>query len=199
MKIHKIYQSDRFETGNGKDLEITFLHHSSLIFNYAGFYIYIDPVSDFKHNIVDFNDFPKADVIIITHEHWDHFNPQTISLLKKAGTRIIANQRVVDMLKEGEIMKNGDTLILNNDITIEAIPAYNTTPGHLEYHPKGRDNGYIFNIGKLRIYVSGDTEITPEMKNLSNIDIAFLSVNQPYTMTPEQCIKAAETIKPQIL
>lgn len=199
MKTKKLYQTDTFETGTDKDLEIIFLHHSSLIFNLAGYYIYIDPIADYKHNKVDYTEFPKADLIVITHEHWDHFNPQTIALLKKPGTRIIVNQRVADMLHEGEVMKNGDSLRINDDITIEAVPAYNTTPEDLQYHPKGRDNGYIFDIGKLRIYVSGDTEPIQEMKQFRNINIAFLSVNQPYTMTPEECIKAAQYIKPKIL
>ena len=88
---------------------------------------------------------------------------------------------------------------LSNDITIEAVPAYNTTEGHLQFHPKGRDNGYILTIDGLRIYIAGDTEDIEELKKIKNIDIAFLPCNQPYTMTPEQLARAAKTIKPKVL
>ena len=103
------------------------------------------------------------------------------------------------LLHEGTVMKNGDHLKLTEDISVDAVPAYNITPGHLEYHPEGRDNGYVFDIDSMKIYVSGDTEDIPELKNLKDIYIAFLSVNQPYTMTVEQCVAAAKVIIPKIL
>jgi L-ascorbate metabolism protein UlaG (beta-lactamase superfamily) len=84
-------------------------------------------------------------------------------------------------------------------IKVEAVPAYNTTQGRTQFHPKGRDNGYILTIDGLRIYIAGDTEDIPKMKDIKDIDIAFLPCNQPYTMTPEQLIKAARTIKPKVL
>jgi L-ascorbate metabolism protein UlaG (beta-lactamase superfamily) len=99
----------------------------------------------------------------------------------------------------GQAMKNGDSLSLQNDIKVEAVPAYNTTEGHTQFHPKGRDNGYILTIDGLRIYIAGDTEDIPEMADVKDIDIAFLPCNQPYTMTPEQLVRAAKIIKPRVL
>ena len=96
-------------------------------------------------------------------------------------------------------MKNGDVLQLAKDIKLEAVPAYNTTPGRDKFHPKGRDNGYILTLGGTRIYIAGDTEDITELNQVKDIDIAFLPVNQPYTMTPEQAIRAAKIIKPRVL
>jgi L-ascorbate metabolism protein UlaG (beta-lactamase superfamily) len=96
-------------------------------------------------------------------------------------------------------MKNGDKVQYADDITIEAVPAYNTTPGREQFHPKGRDNGYILTLDGLRIYIAGDTEDIPEMANLKDIDIAFLPCNQPYTMTIDQAVNAAKIIKPDVL
>jgi L-ascorbate metabolism protein UlaG (beta-lactamase superfamily) len=103
------------------------------------------------------------------------------------------------MYGKGEVMKNGDKLQLTDDFTIEAVPAYNYTEGHTQFHPKGRDNGYILTIDGLRIYIAGDTEDIPEMTAIKDIDVAFLPCNQPYTMTPEQLVKAAKIIKPKVV
>ena len=118
--------------------------------------------------------------------------------MEKSGTMIITNASSQKILGKGTIMKNGDKLKPASYIQIEAVPAYNTTAGREKFHPKGRDNGFILTIGRLRIYIAGDTEDIPEMKKLKNIDIAFLPVNQPYTMTVDQAIKAAKVIKPRI-
>ena len=96
-------------------------------------------------------------------------------------------------------MHNGDHIKLADGITIDAVPAYNTTLGKEKYHPKGRDNGFILTLDGFRVYISGDTEDIPEMRNIKNIDVAFLSTNQPFTMTPEQTARAAKTIKPKVL
>ena len=103
------------------------------------------------------------------------------------------------MLGSGKALKNGDKVKVANDITIEAVPAYNTTPGREQFHPKGRDNGYILTLDGMRIYIAGDTEDIPEMTNIKDIDIAFLPCNQPYTMTIEQAANAAKIIKPKVL
>ena len=103
------------------------------------------------------------------------------------------------MLGTGEVMSNGDKMQIAEDFTVEAVPAYNTTEGHLQFHPKGRDNGYILTIDGLRIYIAGDTEDIPEMSGIKDIDIAFLPCNQPYTMTTEQLVKAAKTVQPRVL
>ena len=96
-------------------------------------------------------------------------------------------------------MANGDKMKIADDFIVEAVPAYNITPGHLQFHPKGRDNGFILTIDGLRIYIAGDTEDIPEMKDIKNIDIAFLPCNQPYTMTPQQLVNAAKIVKPKVL
>ena len=102
------------------------------------------------------------------------------------------------MFGAGLVMTNGQNFLLG-DIKVEAVPAYNTTEGRQQYHPKGRDNGYILTLDGLRIYIAGDTEDIPEMADIKDIDIAFLPCNQPYTMTPEQLVRAAKTIKPKVL
>ena len=103
------------------------------------------------------------------------------------------------MYGAGEVMANGDVLKIADDITVEAVPAYNTTEGHLQFHPKGRDNGYIMTIDGMRIYIAGDTEDIPEMASIKDIDIAFLPCNQPYTMTTSQLVAAARMVKPKVL
>ena len=126
-------------------------------------------------------------------------DPAAITALKKSGTQIIVNPAVQKKLGSGTALKNGESLTIAKGIKIEAVPAYNTSPGHTQFHPKGRDNGYVLTIDGLRIYIAGDTEVIPEMAALTDIDVAFLPCNQPYTMTPEQVAKAAKTIKPKTL
>jgi L-ascorbate metabolism protein UlaG (beta-lactamase superfamily) len=137
--------------------------------------------------------------IFVTHEHYDHCDAKAIRQLEKPTTTIITNANSVRIIGKGKIMHNGDRLQLSKDISVEAVPAYNTTPGHLQYHPKGLDNGYILTLDGFRIYISGDTEYIPEMKNIKDIDVAFLSTNQPFTMTPAQTANAAKIIKPKVL
>ncbi|MCX6270851.1 MAG: MBL fold metallo-hydrolase [Bacteroidetes bacterium] len=185
--------SDIIETGSGK-LTITCLGHSSLLFEFQGKYIYVDPWS----TQADFSQLPKADLILITHHHHDHLDTNAIALISKPGTAIISTRTVCDLIHQGKVMKNGD-LDNWNGIGIESVPAYNTTAGRDQYHPKGRDNGYILTIGNKKILVAGDTEDTPELKALKNIDIAFLPMNQPYTMTPAQVETVVTAIKPGIL
>lgn len=189
------YPTDTFKTTDGKQLDITFLGHGSLLFSWGGKVIYADPVSDYA----DFHKLPKADVILITHEHSDHLDPKAIEAVSQISTRIIVNGAVRQKLGEGTVLKNGESLEVFPGLKVDAVPAYNTTPGRDIYHPKGRDNGYVLEVGSLRIYVAGDTEDIPEMVQLKNIDIAFLPVNQPYTMTVPQAIHAAQMVRPHIL
>jgi L-ascorbate metabolism protein UlaG (beta-lactamase superfamily) len=166
---------------------------------YDGKEIYIDPVSKLGDKTIDYAAMPKADYIFITHEHGDHYDEAAIKLLSLDSTQLIMNQRCIDMYGAGQSMVNGDKLEPAADITVEAVPAYNTTEGREMFHPKGRDNGYILTVDGLRIYIAGDTEDIPEMESIKNIDIAFLPCNQPYTMTPEQLVSAAKVIKPKTL
>lgn len=187
------YQSDVIETSGGK-LTIHFIGHASLMFEYNGKIIYTDPWG----KMADFSKFPKADLILITHQHQDHLDPQAIESLTRPETKLVETNDVFSELKKGEVMKNGDVKTVDG-FKIEAVPAYNTTPGREKYHPKGRDNGYVVTFGNKRVYIAGDTEDIPEMAKLKKTDIAFLPMNQPYTMVPEQVYKAAEMFHPHIL
>lgn len=189
------YESDTFKTKNGDNLTIQFIKHGSLAITYKGNIIQTDPAGMFA----DYSAMPKADLILITHEHADHLDAKAVATLEKSGTKIITNAASQKLLGKGIVMRNGDKLKVSSLVQIEAFPAYNTTAGREKFHPKGRDNGFILTIGGLRIYIAGDTEDIPEMKSLKKIDIAFLPVNQPYTMTVNQAVKAARIINPRIL
>lgn len=189
------FESDTIKTKTGDLLILQFIKHASLSITCKGKNIQIDPVGKYA----DYSSFPKADLILITHEHGDHLDAKAVADLLKKETVIVANKASQAILGKGIAIKNGEKLTPLSFLHLEAVPAYNTTPGREKFHPKGRDNGYILSIGGLRIYVAGDTENIPEMSDLQNIDIAFLPVNQPYTMTVEQAIDAAKTIRPRIL
>ncbi len=192
-------ETDIFATKSGKLVKFHALMHSSIHIEYDGLNIYIDPCSNLRGRTVDYTTMPKADIILVTHEHFDHYDTTAIRQLTADGTQLVMNPRCVELYGGGTSMKNGDQRPLGNDITLEAIPAYNTTAEHLQFHPKGRDNGYILTLDGLRIYIAGDTEDIPEMADIKDIDVAFLPCNQPYTMTPEQLVRAAKTINPKVL
>ena len=192
------YEVERFFTASGKALEITLVKHGSLELRYEWLSIQIDPVTELGKKTDYAKEFPKADIILVTHEHGDHYDPEAIRNLSDKDTELITNARCAQMMGYGTVMANGDALS-RGFLHIAAVPAYNTTEGHLQFHPKGRDNGFVLTVDGLRIYVAGDTEDIPEMGQLENIDIVFLPVNQPYTMTVEQCIRAAKIIRPRIL
>ncbi len=193
------YEVDIFKTKSGKTVKFHALVHASIRVEYDGKEIEIDPVTKLGNKVIDYAAMPKADYLFVTHEHGDHFNQDAISILSGEKTRFITNKRCADMYGSGEVMANGDKIQIADDFTVEAVPAYNTTEGHLQFHPKGRDNGYVLTIDGLRIYIAGDTEDIPEMESIKDIDIAFLPCNQPYTMTTEQLVKAARIVKPKVL
>ena len=193
------YEVDIFKTKSGKTVTFHALVHASIRIQYDGKEIEIDPVTKLGNKTINYAAMPKADYLLVTHEHFDHFNQEAIKLLTGEQTRFITNQRCADMFGSGEVMKNGDKLQITDGFTIEAVPAYNYTEGHTQFHPKGRDNGYILTIDGLRIYIAGDTEDIPEMSAIKDIDVAFLPCNQPYTMTPDQLVKAAKIIKPKVV
>ena len=187
---------DKIATSAGI-VEMHFIGHGSLMFKTNGFVIYIDPV----RSSGNYDFLPKADIILVTHEHGDHLDAKLIEDLKKPGTLLFCNQNSTSKIPWGMAMNAGDRQEINN-IIIEAVPAYNivneSSPGH-PFHPKGAGIGYILTIGGKRLYVAGDTENTPEMKSLRNIDVAFLPMNLPYTMTPAMVADAALAFKPKIL
>ena len=191
--------TDTFTTPGGKEVVITAIKHASLRIQFGGLEIQVDPVGAKCEPATDYSAFPKADLVLVTHEHFDHFDRDAIAALQKEGTQVVANQNVRRMLGFGTALANGESRKLDNGVSIDAVPAYNTTPGRDKFHPKGRDNGYVLTLDGLRIYIAGDTEDIPEMASLKDIDIAFLPCNQPYTMTPEQVAKAAKTTRPKVL
>ena len=192
-------QTDEFTTKSGKKITITCIKHASMEINYNGVEIQVDPVGMWLKPETDYATFPKANIILVTHEHKDHFDRAAIHEIRTPATSIYVNEAVYGHFRNGLVMKNGDVRKYAADITIEAVPAYNTTPEHLQFHPKGRDNGYVLTLDGLRIYIAGDTEDIPEMADLKDIDIAFLPCNQPYTMTVEQLVNAAKIIRPRVL
>jgi len=189
---HYHIEKDVFETSAGK-LTLYFIGHSSLMLEINKKTIYTDPVSA----LFDYSKLPKADIILITHIHPDHFDINAINKITQTNTQIIVTPEVYEALKKGIVLKNGDKTILDG-IEIEAIPAYNTSPDREKFHTKGIGNGYVLNLGNKKIYIAGDTENIPEMKLLKNIDIAFLPMNLPYTMMPEQVAEVVKIINPKI-
>ena len=192
-------ETDIFVTNGGELVKLHALMHSSIRIEYGGRNLYIDPCSNLRGRTVDYAAMPKADIILVTHEHFDHYDTAAIRQLTADGTLLIMNPRCVELYGSGTAMANGDRQQLADGIMLEAVPAYNTTAEHLQFHPKGRDNGYILTLDGLRIYITGDTEDIPEMADIKNIDIAFLPCNQPYTMTPEQLVNAAKMVNPKVL
>ena len=189
---------ESFETPTGDQLEITMIHHGSIALSYKDFNIQIDPVMQMGELQVDYSSFPKADLILVTHNHGDHLDPAAIEFLSKEGTRVLLNPASQEQLGKGEAVSNGDTLRVG-PVGIIAVPAYNITEDHAQFHPQGRDNGYILDFDGFRVYVSGDTEDIDEMAGFGPLDVAVLSANQPYTMTTTQCVEAAMTLSPKVL
>ena len=190
-------QTDTLYTKSGKAVVITPIKHASMRIQYDGKEIEIDPVTQLPP-LTDYTTYPKADYIFVTHEHFDHCDKKAVQQLTKDETILIANANSANIIGTGEVMKNGDSKELGV-MQVEAVPAYNNSPDKQQFHPKGRDNGYVLTIDGLRIYIAGDTEDIEEMTAIKDIDVAFLPCNLPYTMTPEQCAKAAKTIMPKIL
>lgn len=179
---------------NQENIKFIPVHHATFIIETSGAVIYIDPVGDLK----SFENFPSPDIILVTHAHGDHYNKGVIKSLKTKETTIIVPQSVYDDLKEGYVLDNGESTTVKK-IKVEAIPAYNLTKDRLNYHPKGNGNGYVVNVEGTRIYISGDTEDIEEMRELKNIDYAFVCMNLPYTMTVDQAASAVLEFKPKVV
>ena len=190
------FETDTLATSQG-DVTITFIGHGTLMFTFGSKVIHIDPWG----KLADYSACPKADIILITHEHGDHLDPDVIEMLRTDSTDLVLTETCAEKITGGMIMKNGDVDTVQG-IPIEAVPAYNIVhkrENGQPFHPQGMGNGYIIAFGDLRVYVAGDTENTPEMKALQDIDAAFLPMNLPYTMTPEMVADAAKAFEPRIL
>lgn len=196
----QIKDFDVYKTQEG-DFFIKVLGHGSLVFKFDGDIIYVDPFSE----VADYTKLPKAALILITHEHFDHLDFAALKPILTPKTRVIASTAAAQELKkiapDTQILSNGQSAEYKT-IKIEAVPAYNILhkrPDGQYFHPKGLGNGYVLSAGGVKFYIAGDTENIPEMKNLKNIYAAFLPKNLPYTMSDEMFIQAAKIIKPKIL
>ncbi len=202
--VSVIFPAKAQETANsiemeGGELVIHPISHASLVLEAGDRTIYVDPVGEPSA----YDGFPAPDLVLITHEHGDHYDAETLRALVGEQTQMITNQAVYDMLPEelraiASQLANGESTE-SAGIGIDAIPAYNTTEDRLQYHPEGRDNGYVLSLSGVRVYIAGDTEDIPEMRALENIDLAFVPMNLPYTMTVEQAASAVNEFTPGVV
>lgn len=188
--------TDRIPTSAGP-LDLTFLGHGTLMLTFKDTVLHIDPYS----TVADYAALPRADLILLTHDHADHLDEAALALVRTPATDIVLPPVCADRVQGGLILKNGETRTVRG-ITVTAVPAYNLVH-HRDngepFHPRGVGNGYLLDFGDTRLYVAGDTENTPEMAALKDVDIAFLPMNLPYTMTPEMVADAARAFRPRIL
>lgn len=203
---------DRFKTANGTEITFHCIKHGSFSMQVGDIWFYIDPVGKALEPVTDFSQMPKADYILVTHDHYDHLDVEAIADLYKPGTKIVVSKQCAESLKQaaaenglsdrmGAIitMENGHRLYIEDTWMIFAAPAFNYSEGKLDFHPQGRDNGYVLTLDGFRVYIAGDTEDIPQMTDLKDIDVAFLPCNLPYTMSPEQCANAARMVHPRVL
>jgi L-ascorbate metabolism protein UlaG (beta-lactamase superfamily) len=190
------FEQDTIATSSGP-LVMTFIGHASVMFAHGGKVVHVDPVM----READYRTLPDADLILVTHRHGDHLDTAAIDALRKEGTAVVVAHDCADAVAGAVVMENGTHRTVQG-FPIEAVPAYNIVhkrDNGQAYHPQGDGNGYVITFGDTRVYVAGDTENTPEMKTLEAIDVAFLPMNLPYTMTPEMVADAAKAFRPKIL
>jgi len=181
----------------GGPITIQPITHAALQLKYANEVITVDPTPMGG----DYNALPKADIILITDIHGDHLDAATITKASKAGTTVVIPGAASSQVKDGTVIANGEKKTIKG-VQIEAVPMYNLQRGPAAgqlFHTKGRGNGYIVTLGDKRIYLAGDTECTPEMKALSNIDVAFVPMNLPYTMPPNEAADCVKAFKPKVV
>lgn len=191
-----LFHEDFLITINGSEIILTFYAHASVGIEWNGIHIYVDPVGE-KYGI-DYSSEPKADMILVTHHHADHLDIDAINILSKEDTKVYASKRCLQVVST-ESLAPYDSITYKG-VSIYAVPAYNITEEHIHYHPKEDEGlGYVISIGGTNLYIAGDTEDNDEVLSLKDIDIAFLSVNQPYTMTIDQVINVVNNVRPSIL
>ncbi len=190
------YPTDTLPTRDGGEVTIHFHAHASLAIQRGDSYIYIDPVMEHA----DYSRLPKAEIVVVTHHHSDHFDRQAVDELTTRQSEVVCDRTSAEAFEMNcHTMRPGSIATPREWVKIEAVAAYNTSEGHTQFHPKEREDcGYILTINGTRIYIAGDTEPTPEMRALKGIDVAFLPVNQPYTMTVDQAVEAIKAIRPTI-
>lgn len=191
--MKKDFVQDRREGDGRGDIIFALFGHASIGLEWDGKHVYLDPCCE----EADLESLPKADAILITHHHDDHFDPKAVEILRKSDTVIITNAVVGAEVEGAEVLGEGNRTFMNSWLAVEAVPAYNVE--RTQYHPRSRgDNGYIVELAGRRTYVAGDTELTPEMVAVESIDYLFLPVNLPYTMTVEMAVEAARAIRPSV-
>jgi L-ascorbate metabolism protein UlaG (beta-lactamase superfamily) len=200
--------ADEMIAADKGDITIHPFHHASVMLDWNGVSLLVDPAppqggTPPADPAAEYKAAGTPDIILVTHEHPDHFNPEILQAVAGDDTVLIAPQDVVDKLPDAlkpkaKVMANGDTMEVDG-IAIAAVPAYNTTPDRTKFHPKGRDNGYVLTLGGKKVYIAGDTEDTPEMRALTGIDVAFLPMNLPYTMDIDHAADAVKAFKPAIV
>ena len=196
MIAQEQFETDVIPTSAG-DLRVTFLGHGSLLLAFKGAHIYVDPYGQ----VADYSRLPKADLVLITHEHRDHLDPQALAQVRTESTVIVLTETCAGQVAGGVVFHNGDEQTVAG-LRIEAVPAYNLLhkrENGQPFHPKGVGNGYVVTFGDQRVYFAADTEDIPEMRGLKGIDVAFLPMNLPYTMTPEMVAAAAQAFRPRML
>jgi len=180
----------------GGDITIQPLNHATLQITWSGHVINVDPVGT-----ADYTGLAAPDIILVTDIHSDHLDPSTIAKVKKATTKVVAPSAAAAKLENPIVIANGETKTVDG-ISMTAVPMYNLTRGPAAgqlYHDKGRGNGYVITLGGKRIYIAGDTEGVPEMRALKTIDVAFIPMNLPYTMTSEEAADAVKAFAPKIV
>lgn len=189
-------EKDTIPTSAGP-LEVTFVGHGTLVFELGGKVVHVDPWT----KLADYAALPKADVVLVTHAHQDHLDLAAIAAVRKPETKVFVAPACEGKVEGATVLRNGEKATVDG-LPVEAVPAYNVVakrPDGSPFHPKGQGNGYVVTFGATRVYVAGDTEDTPEMKALEGIDVAFLPMNLPYTMTPEMVAEAAHAFRPKVL
>ena len=189
------YPQDRVAAKDGSEIVFTFFAHASFAIEHNGKHIYIDPVGDFAWDRL-----PKADAILVTHSHYDHFELATIEKIAGEKCAILCDKSSAEAFEHDcTTMLPGSVAEPFEGLSVKGVPAYNTSEGHTDFHPKEREDcGYILTLGGTTIYVAGDTEDNDDVLSQKGVDIAFLPVNQPYTMTVAQAVRAVNAIKPAI-
>ena len=188
--------TDHFSTAAG-DLAIVPLEHATILLVWHGLAIYFDPTSP----AVDDASLPKADIVFVTDPHYDHLDPFALSQVTKEGTTVVGPPSVSERTHVDVVLRESDTRRLG-DVDVTAVPAYGVARGPgpgLLYHERGKATGFVLGFGGLRLYVSGDTECTPEMKALADVDVAFVSLNVPYAMTPGEATECVSAFRPKIV
>ena len=189
------YPQDRVAAKDGSEIVFTFFAHASFAIEHNGKHIYIDPVGDFA-----WDKLPKADAVLVTHSHYDHFELATIEKIAGEKCAVLCDKTSAEAFEHNcTTMLPGCVAEPFEGLSVRAVPAYNISEGHTNFHPKEREDcGYILTLGGTTIYVAGDTEDNEDVLSQQGVDIAFLPVNQPYTMTVEQAVRAVKAIRPKL-